>query len=86
MDFIRQQFDKLLVLLCLLLAALLLLHMVHHSPDQANTNQSWGVVQFFLGLFGGLVTGRAVTKQPDLISEQKTITTERSTEPPPPNI
>ena len=83
MDFIRQQFDKLLVSLFLVLACAMLMHLIHHQGDQANTNQAWGVVQFFLGLFGGLVTGRAIGKA-ELQSSQtvSTTTTERTTDPP----
>lgn len=85
MDFIRQQFDKLVVCAFLVLAAFLLLHLIHHSQDQANTNQAWGVVQFFLGLLGGLVTGRAIPKQ-DLaqVTKSATVTESQTVIPNPP--
>ena len=64
MNFLREQFDKLLVSLFLVFAVIFLMHLIHHtgSGDDANINQAWGMVQFFLGLFGGLVTGRAISK------------------------
>lgn len=64
MNFLREQFDKLLVSLFLVFAVIFLMHLIHHtgSGDDANINQAWGMVQFFLGLFGGLVTGRAIAK------------------------
>lgn len=82
MDFIRQQFDKLLVAGFLLLSAAFLIHLIHHGGDQANVNQGWGIIQYFLGLFGGLVTGRAIGKS-EALSSVTTSTTVASTEPPP---
>jgi hypothetical protein len=86
-DFIRQQFDKLVVALFLLLSAFFLLYLIqHHTSDQSNTNQAWGVVQFFLGLFGGLVTGRVMGKadKPELTPSQPTAVA--TTPLPPPTV
>lgn len=61
-DFLKSQFDKILISLFLILAGFFLLHVMHHSTDDSQVNQSWGVVTFFLGLMSGLITGKQIGK------------------------
>jgi len=65
------QFDKILVSALLLVGLAFLLHVMHHSGDSANVNQSWGLVTFFLGLLSGLITGRQIGKAEEIIKESE---------------
>lgn len=73
--FIRDNFDKLLLVFLFLCALSALLHLVHHNSDMEQVHWAREVVDTILGALLGLITGHALAQRSTVVTGTGTTAT-----------